>query len=69
MSAISEPVSATITMCGSPVVQCPAVISRSITARSWAAVIAVASSVGPSRTASNTAVHEVRPVSSAATNE
>jgi hypothetical protein len=56
-------------MLGLPGFQCPAVISRLITPRSWAAVTAVASSAGPSRTASNTAVHEVRPVSSAATNE
>jgi len=39
------------------------------TSRSWAAVAVVALSVGPSRTASRTAVQEVRPGSSAATKE
>jgi transposase len=37
--------------------------------RQWSAVAAVASSAGPSRTASSSAVHDVRPGSRAATNE
>ena len=56
-------------MFGSPGFHCSAVTSRSTTSRSWVAVTAVASSAGPSRTASNTAVQELRPVSRAATNE
>jgi hypothetical protein len=49
--------------------QCPAVIIRPITARSWSAVTAVGSSVRSSRTASSMAVQQVRPHSRAATNE
>lgn len=45
------------------------VVSRVTTSRSWVAVAAVASSAGPSRTASSMAVYEVRPGSSAATKE
>lgn len=40
-----------------------------MTPRSWAAVIAVASSAGPSRTTFSGAVHELRPISKAATKE
>src|SRR6266508_2252518 len=43
--------------------------SRSMTSRTWSAVTAVSSSPGPRRTASSSAVHEVRPTSSAATKE
>ena len=53
----------------SPSRQCPAAISRVITSRTCAAVTAISSSSGPSRTASSTAVQEVRPGSSAATTE
>jgi hypothetical protein len=64
-----DPESRTIQMSGSPGRQCPASRSRSVTSRSWPAVTAVASSVGPSRTASSTAVQLLRPVCSAATIE
>ncbi len=68
--ATSYPESITMSIGGSPGAQCPAAtISRSTTSRSWAAVTAVASSSGPSRTASNTAVRLVRPASNAATIE
>ena len=40
-----------------------------MTSRTWAAVTSVSSSSGPSRTASSTAVQEVRPGSSAAITE
>ena len=56
-------------MSGSPSRQCPAWISRVTTSRIWAAVISVASSAGPSRTASSGSVHDVRPGSSATTSE
>ena len=56
-------------MSGSPSRQCPAAMIRATTSRTWAAVTAVASSAGPSRTASSGSVHEVRPGSSAATTE
>ena len=56
-------------MAGSPSRQCPAAISRVITSRTWAAVTSASSSSGPSRTASSTAVHEVRPGSRAAITE
>jgi hypothetical protein len=48
---------------------CPARVNRSTTSRSWAAMTAVASSAGPSRTASSSATQEVRPDSSAETNK
>ena len=56
-------------MSGSPSRQCPASMIRITTSRTWAAVTAVASSAGPSRTASSGSVHDVRPGSSAATTE
>src|SRR5215469_16591547 len=56
-------------MAGSPSRQCPAPASRVMTSRTWQAVTSAASSSGPRRTASSTAVHEVRPLSSAATTE
>jgi transposase len=43
--------------------------ARGMTSRIWAAVTSVASSAGPRRTASSGSVQEVRPGSSAATNE
>ena len=43
--------------------------NASTTSRIWAAVTAVASSAEPSRTASSGSVYEVRPGSSATTNE
>ena len=49
--------------------QCPAPISRVMTSRTWLAVTAATSSSGPSRTASSTAVQEVRPGSNAAMTE
>ena len=48
-------------MSGSPSRQCPAAMSRATTSRTWAAVTSVASSAGPSRTASSGSVHDVRP--------
>ena len=42
---------------------------RATTSRTWRAVTSVASSAGPSRTVSSSSVHDVRPGSSAATNE
>ena len=62
----SYPASNTMRMPGSPSCHCPAAISRSATSRTPAAVTSVSSSSGPSRTASSTAVHDVRPGSSAA---
>ena len=56
-------------MSGSPSCQCPAAMIRSMTPRTWAAVTAARSSSGPSRTASSSRVHDVRPGSSAATSE
>ena len=56
-------------MLRSPSRQCPAAMIPVTTSRIWAAVTAVASSAGPSRTASSGSVHEVRPGSSAATTE
>ena len=56
-------------MPGSPGRQCPAARSRSTTSRSWTAVTAVASSAGPRRTASSTAVQLLRPDPNAATTE
>ena len=56
-------------MSGSPGFQCPAAISRATASRTWAAVTSVASSSGPSRTASSGSVQEVRPGSSTAMNE
>jgi hypothetical protein len=56
-------------MSGSPGCQAPAAASRPATSRSCAAVTSVASSCGPSRTASSGAVHEDAPGPSAATNE
>ena len=56
-------------MSGSPGFQCPAAMSRATTSRTWAAVTSVASSAGPSRTASSGSVHDVRPGSSAAIHE
>jgi hypothetical protein len=56
-------------MSGSPSRQCPAAMIRPATSRTCAAVTAVASSAGPSRTASSGSVHEVRPGSSAAITE
>ena len=56
-------------MSGSPSRQCPAAMIRPATSRIWPAVTAVASSAGPSRTASSGLVHDVRPGSSAATSE
>ena len=65
----SYPASKITTMSGSPSRQCPASMIRITTSRTWAAVTAVASSAGPSRTASSGSVHEVRPGSSATTTE
>ena len=65
----SYPASNTMRMPGSPSCHCPAAISRSATSRTRAAVTSVSSSSGPSRTASSTAVHDVRPGSSAAITE
>ena len=56
-------------MSGSPSLCWPASISRVTTSRTWAAVTSVSSSAGPRRTASSTAVQDVRPGSSAATTE
>jgi hypothetical protein len=56
-------------MSGSPSLQCPAAMIRAMTSRTWAAVTAVASSAGPSRTASSGSVHDVRPDSSATTKQ
>lgn len=56
-------------MSRSPACHWPASVSRSTSCRICAHVIAVTSAPGGNRTASNSAVHEVRPVSSAATNE
>ena len=56
-------------MSGSPSRQCPAAMIRSATSRTWAAVTSVASSAGPSRTASSGSVQDVRPGSSAAMTE
>ena len=44
-------------------------MSRATTSRTWTAVTSVASSAGPSRTASSGSVHDVRPGSSATTKE
>lgn len=57
----SWPASLTITMPGSPACHWPAAMSRSTTPRSWAAVTAVASSAGPSRTASGLRSRTWRP--------
>ena len=56
-------------MSGSPGFQCPAAASRATTSLTCAAVTSVASSAGPSRTASSGSVHDVRPGSSATTQE
>ena len=56
-------------MSGSPCFHCPAATSRAITSRTCAAVTSVASSAGPSRTASSGSVHDARPGSSATTHE
>ena len=56
-------------MSGSPSRQCPAAVSLATASRSWAAVTSVASSAGPRRTASSGSVHDVRPGSSATTQE
>jgi hypothetical protein len=56
-------------MSGSPSRQCPAAMIRVTTLRTCAAVTSVASSAGPSRTASSGSVQEVRPGSSAAMTE
>ncbi|WDG33085.1 hypothetical protein N7925_34515 [Streptomyces sp. CA-278952] len=59
----------TIVMSGAPGCHRPAATSRSTTALSRAAVTAVASSAGPSRTTSKIPVHDVAPGSRTATNE
>src|ERR1022692_1212686 len=56
-------------MAGSPSLCWPASIRRVTTSRTWAAVTTVSSSAGPRRTASSTAVQDVRPGSSAAMTE
>ena len=56
-------------MSGSPGRCRPAAISRPATSRSWAAVRSVASSSGPSRTASSSTAHDDAPGPSAATCE
>ena len=65
----SSPASKTIRMSRSLSFHCPAATSRSTTSRTWSAVTAVSSSPGPRRIASSSTVHEVRPVSSAATKQ
>jgi len=65
----SYPASKITRMSGSPSCQCPAATRSCTTSRTWAAVTPVASSSGPSRTASSGLVHDVRPGSSAATSE
>ncbi|KQX30939.1 hypothetical protein ASD97_14080 [Streptomyces sp. Root63] len=65
----SKPASLTITMGGSPVCHWPAAMRRSTTPLNWAVVTAVASSAGPSRTASKIAVQDVAAGSSTATKE
>jgi hypothetical protein len=65
----SYPQSITTMMSGSPSFQAPAAASRPATSRSCAAVTSVASSSGPSRTASSGAVHDVAAGPSAATTE
>ena len=56
-------------MSGPPSFQCPAAMILVTTSRTCPAVTAVASSAGPSRTASSGRIHDVRPGSSAATSE
>ena len=65
----SYPASKTTRIRGSPSRQCPASISRVMTSRTWAAVTSVSSHPGPAAPRPATAVHEVRPGSSAATTE
>lgn len=61
--------SSTTRIAGSPGFHWPAVTSCSTTSRIWDVVTAATSAPGSTRTASSTAVHDVRPVSSAATIE
>ena len=56
-------------MSGSPGFQCPAAMSCVTISRTWAAVTEARSSSGPRRTASSGSAQDVRPGSSAATQE
>ncbi len=69
MRGASYPASSTTSTSGSPGFHWPAATSRSTTSRICTVVTAATSAPGSRRTASSTAVHEVRPVSNAATME